>query len=391
MSILVFNAGSSTLKFVLFADDPNEDLASGIVDWKSTASQAAITFQTAGRPPKQQSAVVNGYTDAVAHALRLIAGEHALAEVRACGHRVVHGGERFLHSIRIDPTVRQAIAALSELAPLHNPSALAGIEAATKALPGITQVAVFDTAFFADQPPERFLYPVPLSWYADWGIRRFGFHGISHHYCALEAARLLRREDARLVICHLGNGCSASAVRAGKALTNTMGFTPLEGLMMGTRCGSIDPAIVLHLLRRGLLNAEQIDDTLMHRSGLLGVSGVSSDFRAVEAAGREGHDRARLALRLFADRVRAAIGGLAVTLGGLDALIFTAGVGEHSTWLRNAVCLGLECLGVHIDEAANASCQAGADIAAAESAVRVLVLHTREEFLIAREAKLLIS
>jgi acetate kinase len=231
---------------------------------------------------------------------------------------------------------------------------------------------------------------VPLSWYADWGIRRFGFHGISHHYCTLRAARMLQREDARLVICHLGNGCSASAVRAGKALTCTMGYTPLEGLMMGTRCGSIDPAIVLHLLRRGLLNAEQIDDTLLHRSGLQGVSGVSSDFRAVEAAGREGHDRARLALRLYADRVRAAIGSLAVTLGGLDALIFTAGVGEHSTWLRGAVCLGLECLGVRIDEAANAACRADADIAAKDSAVRVLVLHTREEFLIAREAKLLV-
>jgi acetate kinase len=391
MSILVFNAGSSTLKFVLFADDPNEDLASGMVDWKSAAPQAAISFQAIGKPAVQESAVINGYADAIAHALRLVGDVQPLAEVRACGHRVVHGGERFLHSARIDLTVRQAIADLASLAPLHNPSALAGIDAVTQALPRIPQMAVFDTAFFADQPPERFLYPVPLSWYADWGIRRFGFHGISHHYCSLQAARLLQRDDARLVICHLGNGCSASAVRAGKALTNTMGFTPLEGLMMGTRCGSIDPAIVLHLLRRGLLSVEQIDDTLMHRSGLLGVSGVSSDFRAVEAAGREGHDRARLAMRLFADRVRSAIGSLAVTLGGLDALVFTAGIGEHATWLRNAVCLGLECLGVHIDETANATCKADADIAAIDSAVRVLVLHTREEFLIAREVKQLLA
>jgi acetate kinase len=391
MSILVFNAGSSTLKFVLFADDPRDELASGAVDWKSNAAQAVTSFRTLGAAPRQQSAAVNGYADAVGHALRLVGEAHALADVRACGHRIVHGGERFLQSVRIDLAVRDAIGAVSELAPLHNPSALAGIEAATKALPGVLQVGVFDTAFFAEQPPERFLYPVPLSWYADWGIRRFGFHGISHHYCSRRAAELLKRDDARLVICHLGNGCSASAVRAGLALTSTMGFTPLEGLMMGTRCGSIDPAIVLHLLRRGLLTAEQIDDALLHRSGLLGVSGVSSDFRAVESAAQEGHDRARLALRLYADRVRSAIGALAVTLGGIDALVFTAGVGEHSTWLRSAVCLGLGCLGVRIDETLNAGCQPDTDIACSDSTARVLVVHTREELLIAREAQRLLD
>lgn len=387
MSILVFNAGSSTLKFVLFADDPRDELASGMVDWKSNAAQAVVSFRTPGVGPRQQSAAVNGFADAVGHALRLVGETQALADVRACGHRIVHGGERFLQSVRIDATVRQAIGALSELAPLHNPLALAGIEAATNALPGVLQVGVFDTAFFAEQPPERFLYPVPLSWYADWGIRRFGFHGISHHYCSRRAAELLKRDDARLVICHLGNGCSASAVRAGVALTSTMGFTPLEGLMMGTRCGSIDPAIVLHLLRRGLLTAEQIDDALLHRSGLLGVSGVSSDFRAVESAAQDGHDRARLALRLYADRVRAAIGALAVTLGGIDALVFTAGVGEHSTWLRSAVCLGLDCLGVRMDETLNGGCQPDTDIACRDSLARILVVHTREELLIAREAQ----
>ncbi len=386
MSVLVLNAGSSSLKFVLFGADPLEERASGLVDWTKDPAKAALSFRPAGGAARQESTALNGYGDAVGHALRLVAEVAPLADVRVCGHRVVHGGERFTRSVRIDPAVRQAIGALSELAPLHNPSALAVIEAATAALPNAPHVAVFDTAFFAEQPPERFLYPLPLSWYADWGIRRFGFHGISHHYCTQRVAEMLGRGDARLVICHLGNGCSASAVRAGEALGCTMGYTPLEGLMMGTRCGSIDPAIILHLLRRGLLSADEIDDALTHRSGLLGVSGVSADFRAVEAAARDGHDRARLALRLYADRVRAAIGAFAVTMGGVDALVFTAGVGEHAASLRGDVGRGLECLGVRLDGAANAEARPDVDVATAGSAGRVLVIHTREELLIAREA-----
>jgi acetate kinase len=386
MSVLVINAGSSTLKFVLFADASLHELASGVVDWKLNAHQATISFRTTDGSAGQQSATVNGFADAVAHALRLVAQVRPLAEIRACGHRVVHGGERFQHSVRIDESVHQAIAALAELAPWHNPSALACIDAVSRALPSVPQVAVFDTAFFAEQSPERFLYPLPLAWYADWGIRRFGFHGISHQYCTQRAAEMLGRDDACLVICHLGNGCSASAVKAGHAVACTMGFTPLEGLMMGTRCGSIDPAIILHLLKRGLLTADQIDDALTHRSGLLGVSGISADFRVVEAAARDGHDRARLALWLYADRVRAAIGSLAVTLGGLDALVFTAGVGEHSSELRSEVCRGLDCLGLRLDASANTRCEPDAQIAAADSAGKILVMHTREELLIAREA-----
>jgi acetate kinase len=386
MSILVLNAGSSTLKYVLFAADTFDELAWGVVDWKGGAQRVGISWHRKDGASGQQSAAVKDYADAVDHVLRLAGEVRPLADIRACGHRVVHGGERFQQSVRIDAAVRHAIGTLSDLAPLHNPPALAAMAAAMAALPAATHVAVFDTAFFADQPPERFLYPLPLSWYADWGVRRFGFHGISHHYCTQRAAEMLGRGDARLVICHLGNGCSASAVEAGQALVCTMGYTPLEGLMMGTRSGSIDPAIVLHLLRRGLLDVEQIDDALTHRSGLLGVSGVSADFRAVEAAAHDGHDRARLALRLYGDRIRAAIGALAVTMGGLDVLVFTAGVGEHSAWLRGEVCRGLECLGVRLDSAANGACQPDADIAVPGAGVRVLVLHTREELLIAREA-----
>jgi acetate kinase len=391
MSIVVFNAGSSTLKFVLFGEDPWRELASGVVDWHSAAAQASIALTNADGTSQQQFAFINGYADAVDHALALLEEVASLAEVRACGHRVVHGGERFRQTVRIDAAVRRGIAALAELAPLHNPPALAAIEAATKALPGVPHAAVFDTAFFADQPPERFLYPVPLAWYADWGIRRFGFHGISHHYCTQRAAELLGRDDARLVICHLGNGCSASAVAGAQSLICTMGYTPLEGLMMGTRAGSIDPAIVLHLLRRGLLSADAIDEALTHRSGLLGVSGVSGDFRAVQAAADEGHDRARLALRLYTYRIRMAIGSLAVTMGGLDALVFTAGVGEHSAWLRGEVCRGLDCLGLRLDAGANDACQPDADIATSDSAARILVMHTREELMIARETAALVK
>jgi acetate kinase len=386
MSILVFNAGSSTLKFVLFGDDPSAELASGMVDWKSSADQAVIALKSADGASHQESIAVHGYADAVAHALHGLGAMSPLNEIHACGHRIVHGGERFLGSARIDAGVRDAIGALAELAPLHNPVALEAIDAATHALPPIAHVAVFDTAFFVEQPPERFLYPVPLSWYADWGIRRFGFHGISHHYCTQRAAEMLGRMDARLIICHLGNGCSASAVQSGRALTCTMGFTPLEGLMMGTRSGSIDPAIVLHLLRHGLLSPEEIDEALTHRSGLLGVSGVSADFRAVDAAAQAGHDRARLALRIYVDRIRAAIGALAVTMGGVEAVVFTAGVGEHSAWLRGEVCRGLECLGLRLDATANAACKPDVDVALRDSSGRILVMHTREELLIAREA-----
>jgi len=260
--------------------------------------------------------------------------------------------------------------------------------AAETALPGVPHIAVFDTAFFAELPPRAFVYPLPYSWYADWGVRRFGFHGISHAYCAARAEEMLGRSAGlRLIVCHLGNGCSASAVRDGTAIATTMGYTPLEGLMMGTRSGSVDPGILLHVLRHRGLNAEQLDHALNHESGLLGVSGISSDFRAVQEATRAGHERARLALDIYADRVRATIGALAVTLGSVDALVFTAGVGEHSADLRAAVCEGLECLGLRLDAASNAECKPDADVASASSTGRILVLHTQEEMMIARETR----
>lgn len=388
MSILVLNAGSSTLKFSLFDGPALDERAGGVISWRADPAAANVSFRVAGKDVPTTPAAIADYHAAVAHLLELLRPVPEMRSVQACGHRVVHGGVRFRKSVRIDAAVKDALRELSDLAPLHNPPALAGIEAAEKALPGLPQIAAFDTAFFAAQPAESFLYAVPYDWYTNWGIRRFGFHGISHQYCTGRAHELLPgRPELKLIICHLGNGCSASAVRGRQALTSTMGYTPMEGLMMGSRSGSLDPGILLHLLKRGLQTAEQLDDALNHAAGLLGVSGVSSDFRDVQKAADAGLERARLALALYAGRVRATIGALAATLGGVDALVFTAGVGEHSAWLRREACRGLEFLGLTLDGAGNDACRPDMDVAAVESAARILVLHTREELLIARETE----
>jgi acetate kinase len=369
MSLLILNAGSSNLKLRLFDDAARVERVSHQIEWPAdrgrTVEQIRRTLQE---------------------------GNSSAEPVRGVGHRVVHGGERFHESVRIDAEVKAAIARLAELAPLHNPAALEGIEIAEVAWPGVPQVAVFDTALFARLLPRAFLYPVPYEWYTRWGMRRFGFHGISHSYCADRAAELLKRDRAglRLITCHLGNGCSATAFRAGVTVTTSMGFTPLDGMMMGTRPGALDPGLLVHVLKQSGMSADQLDDALNHQSGLLGISGVSSDFRAVEAAAKEGNERSRLALDLYADRVRSIVGAFTATLGGIDALVFTAGVGENSASLRAAVCQGTECLGLGLDSARNDACQPDADIAADESAGRILVLRTREEQRIAEETRKLV-
>jgi acetate kinase len=390
MNVLVINAGSSTLKFALFQGEAADAVASGLVDWRAEGGQAGVRLEAAGREPVRESLSVTDHAGGVREALCLLRSAGLLdADLAAVGHRVVHGGAEFRSSVRIDGPVKAALDRLTEVAPLHNPPALAAIEAAEAALPGVPQVAVFDTAFHATLPPSAYVYPVPYEWYTDWGVRRFGFHGISVAYCAGRAAELLGRGLAglRLVICHLGNGCSATAVRDGASIATTMGLTPLEGLMMGTRSGSVDPGVLLYVQRQRGLSAEQLDHVLNHGSGLLGVSGVASDFREVEAAARGGNERARLALEIYAARVGAAVGALAVTLGGIDAVVFTAGVGENSASLRAAACEGLGCLGLRLDVARNNSCRPDADVAAADSPGRILVIHTREDLLIAREAR----
>ena len=385
MSILVFNAGSSSLKFCLFAADLRR-LCHGQIDWG--AARLAWSVGEGG----QQTARLEDADRARAVA-RLLA---VLAEiddpVEAVGHRVVHGGEVFSGSVRLDPGARDAIADLAPLAPLHNPEALAIIEATEKNMPGVVQAGVFDTAFYSTLEPEAYLYPVPYAWYSEWGVRRYGFHGISHAYCAGRAAGLLRPAAGfRLVSCHLGNGCSATAVRDGRAVATTMGFTPLEGLMMGTRSGNVDPGALLHLQRRHGLSPERLDEELNRGSGLLGLSGLSADFREVDRAARGGDGRAATALAVYAGRVKEAVGALAARLGGLDALLFTGGVGENAADLRRSVCAGLEFMGIEIDPRRNSGARADCDIAADASPARVLVLHTREEYAIAVETRALLD
>lgn len=398
MSILVINAGSSSLKFGLFDAEARQTLATGLIDWRGDSKQAELVIRPSDGQEIHARESVTDHRTAGLHAIRKLTslpgppGEAANA-VTAVGHRVVHGGERFHEPVLIDAQVKAEIAKLAELAPLHNPAALEAIEAAESALPNVPQVAAFDTSFFASLPPRAYVYPTPYAWFTDWGIRRFGFHGISHAYCSGRAAEFLGRHpsELRLIVCHLGNGCSASAVRAGSAVQTSMGYTPMEGLMMGTRAGSLGTGILLHVQRKRSLSADQLDQVLNYESGLLGVSGISSDYRQVKAAADKGEDRAQLALAIYADRIRATIGAYAVTMGGVDAVVFTAGVGEHAADLRAAVCDGLDILGLRLDAGRNATCSPDADIASADSPGRILVLRTQEELMIARETRRVLS
>jgi acetate kinase len=393
VSILVINAGSSSVKFGLFDDESLEPIARGILDWAGESHRATITLRPAQGEEVCQQLDVPDYRAGVVAALNLLRTlPDSGSRIRAVGHRLIHGGEELRCPVRIDAKMKRRIAKVAHLAPLHIPAGLEAIEAVEAALPTVPQAGLFDTAFFANIPPCAYLYPVPYQWYEEWGIRRFGFHGTSHAYCTERAAEMLARDvkDLRLIICHLGQGGSATAVRGGVAVTNTMGFTPLEGFMMGTRSGTLDPGLLLYVQREHGLTVDQLDHILHHESGLLGVSGVSSDFRQVETAANEGHARCRLALDVYVYRVRTMIGALAVTIGGLDALVFTGGIGENSAWLRSEVCVGLECLGVELDATRNADCHPDQDIASAASPARALVIHSREDFMIARETRRLL-
>jgi acetate kinase len=299
------------------------------------------------------------------------------------GHRVVHGGQEYREATLITPEVKAAIRRLFVLAPAHNPANLEGIEAVEQVLPNVPQVAVFDTAFHANIPLEAAIYPMPYSFF-EQGIRRYGFHGISHQYCAEKAAQLLNRDlqSLRLITCHLGNGCSLAAIRNGCGVDTTMGFTPLEGLMMGSRSGSIDPGVVIHLLRQDY-NVEQLDRILNQESGLKGISGVSGDMRQIHNAIASGNSRAQLAFNMFIHSLRKHIGAMLASLDGLDALVFTGGIGENVAQVRADACEAFKFLGLKLDSQKNAQSPVNCDIAAADSSVRVLVIHTEEDWAIA--------
>lgn len=395
MKILVMNAGSSSQKSCLYdlteavGSAPLPPVWEGSIDWTHQPGMAEIQVKTAAQKRVETIAATDRLA-AIAHLLETLwSGETAVidspAAIDQVGHRVVHGGAEYRQSVPITADVKQAIARLAVFAPVHNPVNLEGITAIEQILGEVPQVAVFDTAFHSTLPPAAYTYPGPYDW-LEQGIRRYGFHGISHQYVAYRAAQLLKRDpqDLDLITCHLGNGCSLAAVRQGQSVDTTMGFTPLEGLMMGTRSGTVDPGILIHLLRQGQ-SADDLDRLLNKQSGLLGISGLSNDMRSIHQAIATGSDRAQLALDLFIHRLRAAIGALLPSLRRLDALVFTAGIGENDPVIWQRCCQDFEFLGLRLDPNSLARSPQDQDIAAADSAVRVLVVHTKEDWAIAQE------
>lgn len=396
MKILVLNAGSSSQKSCLYQlsaslpSSPPEPIWEAKVDW--TRHQGVAELKVKGRgavleeelPTDSRTAVISHILDTLAKGETQVIDE--LAEIDVVGHRVVHGGQDYRESTVVTPQVKEAIARLATFAPVHNPANLEGIEAIEKLLRDVPQVAVFDTAFHSDLPLSVAVYPVPYSFF-EQGIRRYGFHGINHQYCAQRTAQLLDRDlkSLRLITCHLGNGCSLAAIREGTSIDTTMGFTPLEGLMMGSRSGSVDPGILIHLLRQKGIDADKLDEILNRDSGLKGISGLSGDMRNIQTAIALGNPRAQLAFDIYVHRLRSHIGAMLATLGGMDALVFTGGVGENQPSVRAAACEAFEFLGVKLDLEKNAHSPPDQDIAAASSAVRVLVVQAQEDWAIATE------
>lgn len=398
MKILILNAGSSTQKSCLYEitgdtlpSSPPAPIWEGKVDWSHHQGVAEIEVETTAGEKLTEEITTNSQSEVMARLLNtMLFGStkviNQLSEIDVVGHRVVHGGRDYRQSVIITQQVKDAIANLANLAPAHNPANLAGIEAVEKLLGEVTQVAVFDTAFHGKIPEAAAIYPGPYEW-VEQDIIRYGFHGISHQYCAERAAQILGKDlqSLRLITCHLGNGCSLAAIKNGCSVDTTMGFTPLDGLMMGSRSGSIDPGILIYLLRQGNYTVAQLDNVLNKASGLSGISGISGDMRQIKTAISQGNKRAQLAFDIYVHRLRSCIGEMLASLGGLDALIFTAGVGENVPEIRQAACEAFEFLGIKIDLGKNTNKPVDEDIATHDSKVRVLVIHTQEDWQITRE------
>ena len=395
MKVLVINAGSSSLKYQLL-DMTNESvLAKGICE------RIGIDGKLVHESPKGKHAAELPMPDhAAAMAIvidSLLDPEHGVIkskdEINAIGHRVVHGGEMFTESALITEEIEKAIEAVSELAPLHNPPNLTGIHACRQHMPNVPQVAVFDTAFHQTMPAKAYLYALPYELYDKYKIRKYGFHGTSHKYVSGQAAELLGRpiESIKIATCHLGNGASVAAVSGGKCIDTSMGLTPLEGLAMGTRSGDLDPAVIAFVMEKEGLTAQQATDMLNKKSGMLGLSGVSSDFRDLDTAAREGNKRAKDALDVFAYRVAGYVGRYAAAMNGLDAVVFTAGIGENDTAIREKICAYLTWMGVDIDSEKNSKRGQALDVSTPGAKVRVLVIPTNEELVIARDTKAILQ
>lgn len=396
MKILVINAGSSSLKYQLIDMDSKEVMAKGLCE--RIGIDGSLLNHTVNGNKLQIPTEMKNHAQAIKAVIAaLLDKEHGvisdMSEISAVGHRVVHGGEKFSQSVVITEAVKKALEECIDLAPLHNPPNLTGINACEEAMPGVPQVAVFDTAFHQTMPAESFLYAIPYKYYEKHKIRRYGFHGTSHKYVAGRAAAMLGKniEDLKIITCHLGNGSSITAVNGGKSMDTTMGFTPLAGLLMGTRCGDIDPAIVTFLMEEEGLSASEMDTVMNKQSGILGLSGVSSDFRDVEKAAAEGNKVAQIGLNMFEYQVKKTIGAYAAAMDGVDAIVFTAGVGENNKVLRANVAKGLAFMGVAIDDEKNAVRGEEIDISAPNATVRTLVIPTNEELAIAMETQALVD
>jgi acetate kinase len=391
VKVLVVNCGSSSIKFKLYAMPEGEVLVKGLVQRIGEPEGEIALSSPSGSVTIEER--VPYHAAGLRRAMELLATSDAtplssIEEIDAVGHRVVHGGERFTGTVRIDDDVVEALEDHVELAPLHNPPNILGIRVVRELLPDVPQVAVFDTAFHQTMPPRAYLYALPREMHTELRIRRYGFHGTSHRYVAQRAAEMLGRDpaDTNVITCHLGNGASIAAVRGGESVDTSMGFTPLEGLVMGTRCGDIDPAIVLYLANGPGKTLKEIDRLLNKQSGLLGLSGKSNDVRELQRLREAGDEDAAVALDVFAYRIRKYVGAYLAVLGRVDAIVFTAGVGEHQTAIRAAALEGLEPLGIALDPAKNeAAVGVEAAIGAEGSKVEVLVVPTDEEGMIARD------
>ena len=391
MKVLVINCGSSSLKYQVLQMESETLLCKGLVE-RIGIEGSVLKHEKIGQDKFVLEVPMKDHKDAIGHVLdAIVDADHgiaaSMAEIEAVGHRVVHAGEKYACSVKITEAVMDALEECTELAPLHNPPNILGIRACQELMPTTPMVAVFDTAFHQTMPAESYIYAIPYEYYENYKVRRYGFHGTSHKYVAERAAALLGKplDETKIITCHLGNGASVAAIKGGKCIDTSMGFTPLEGLVMGTRSGDIDPAIVTYMRQKENLPQGEMNNILNKKSGILGISGISSDFRDVEAAAAEGNYRAQLAEKVFAHKVRHYIGAYFAELNGCDAIVFTAGVGENDINMRDVICNDLDALGVNLDLVKNKVRGKETIISADDSKVKVMLIPTNEELMIARD------
>mgnify|MGYP002565165135 CR=1 FL=1 len=395
MNILVINCGSSSLKFQLINAESEEVLAKGLCE--RIGIDGRLTYQPAGGEKEISEKAMPTHTEAIQFVIDALTNEKtgvvkSLSEIGAVGHRIVHGGEKFASSVVITEEVKKAVEECNDLAPLHNPANLIGVEACEKLMPGTPMVAVFDTAFHQTMPEKAYMYGLPYEYYEKYKVRRYGFHGTSHSYVSKKAAEVMEKayDEVKTIVCHLGNGASISAVKDGKCVDTSMGLTPLEGLVMGTRSGDIDPAIMEYIAKKENLDIAGVMNVLNKKSGLEGISGLSSDFRDLTAGAKEGNKRAIAAIEVFCYRVAKYVGSYVAAMNGVDAIAFTAGIGENVGLVREKICSYLGYLGITLDAEANAKSGDNCVISAADSKVKVAVIPTNEELAICRETVALV-